>query len=74
MLRWSLSSAGTVNVKWQSHTTPTDLTGLYYEVANTGISEAFCPSGHFESLSGQALDLNLSGNVAVGGCLTYIEV
>lgn len=74
VLRMSLMSNGTVNVKWQSHVTPTDLTGLYYFVANTGWVEGYCPVGIFQTVSGEALDINLSGNVAVGGSLTYVEV
>lgn len=30
--------------------------------------------GWFQTGSGQSLDLNLSGNVAVGGSLTYVEI
>jgi hypothetical protein len=64
----------TVNVKFQSHTTPTDLTGLLYLAANGGFAPGYNPKGYFETLSGQALDINLSGNVAVGGWLVYVEV
>lgn len=74
VLRWSLVCNGAVNVKWQSHVTPTDLTGLHYFSANGGISEPYCKVGHFETVSGEALDINLSGAIAVGGSLTYVEV
>ena len=74
VLRMSLMANGTVNVKWQSHVTPTDLTGLYYLVANTGWVEGYCPVGVFQTVSGEALDINLSANVAVGGSLVYVEV
>jgi hypothetical protein len=74
VLSYVLVANAAVNVKWQSHTTPTDLTGLDYLAANTGVSSGYSPVGHFESLSGESLDLNLSGAVAVGGHLTYIEV
>ncbi len=69
---FGLMSNGTVNVKFQSHVTPTDLTGLFYLVANTGISVAPNPAGIFSCLVGEALDINLTGAVAVGGFLTYI--
>lgn len=72
VLRYSFSSSGTVNAKWQS--AATDLSGLYYEVSNTGISEPYCPIGIVQTNVGEALNLNLSGNVAVGGSLTYILV
>lgn len=74
VLRWDLVASAAVNVKWQSHVTPTDLSGLYEFAANGGISAPFCPVGHFETVSGEALDINLSGAVTVGGTLTYVEV
>lgn len=74
VLRWSLSANGTVNAKWQSHSTPTDLTGLHYLTQYASAGAAYCPVGIFETLTGEALDINLSGTVAVGGELTYVEV
>ena len=71
VLQVVLVANGAVNVKFQSHVTPTDLTGLFYLIANTGFSSGFSPSGQFQTVSGEALDINLSGNVAVGGYLTY---
>lgn len=72
VMSYVLISNGAVNVKFQTHVTPTDLSGLLYLVANTGAS-ASSPYGLFQSVSGEALDLNLSGAVAVGGHLSYIE-
>lgn len=74
VLSWTLVCNGAVNVKWQSHVTPTDLTGLHYFAANGGVEAPFSPVGHFETVSGEALDINLSGAVAVGGSLVYVEV
>lgn len=74
VLSYTLTSSGTVNAKFQSHTTPTDLTGLHYMIAATCIAAPYNPHGHFETASGEALDINLSGAVAVGGYLTYVEV
>ena len=67
-------AAGTVNLKFQTGTGGTDLTGLFYMVANTGASLPFNPAGWFETGSGVLLNANLSAAVAIGGCLTYIEV
>lgn len=72
VLSYHLSSAGTVNAKWQSAST--DISGLLYTVANIGVPVAFSPVGHFATASGEALNLNLSGAVAVGGHLVYVEV
>lgn len=60
-----------VNAKWQSHTTPTDLTGLAYFDAKGGYFASYYAGGHFQALSGESLDLNLSAAVAVGGWLVY---
>lgn len=74
VLALNLIANAAVNVKWQSHVTPTDKTGLAYLGANGGYILPFNPVGWFETVSGEALDINLSGAVAVGGHLTYIEV
>lgn len=74
VLSWTLVCSGAVNVKWQSAVTPTDLTGLHYFAANGGASPAFDPFGHFQTLTGEALNINLSGATAVGGSLQYVEV
>lgn len=73
VVRWDLIANAAVNVKWQSHVTPTDLTGLYYLAANGGLSAGFSPIGHFRTLVGEALDINLSSGVAVGGSLTWVS-
>jgi hypothetical protein len=74
VLRWSLSANGAVNVKWQSHVTPTDITGLHYMTQFSTAGGAYCPAGIFQTLTGEALDINLSAAVAVGGELTYVTV
>ena len=67
-----LMANGTVNAKWQSGST--DQTGLAYLLANVGYVLPFNPVGWFETASGEALNLHLSGAIAVGGCITYVEV
>lgn len=69
-----LVANGAVNVKWQSHVTPTDITGLAYLAQNGGYVLPFNPVGWFQTIAGEALDINLSASVAVGGSLTYITV
>jgi hypothetical protein len=63
-----------VNLKWQSHVSPTDITGLAYLAANGGYVLPYNPVGWFQTVAGEALDINLSGSVAVGGSLTYVAV
>lgn len=74
VLALQLVANAAVNVKWQSHVTPTDITGLAYLAANGGYVLPFNPVGWFQTISGEALDINLSGAVAVGGSLCYVEV
>lgn len=74
VLQMDLMSNGTVNTKFQSGASGTDLTGLSYLIANTGIVRPFSPYGWFETAASTLLNLNLSGAVAVGGSLLYIEV
>jgi hypothetical protein len=69
----ALTSSGTVNVKFQSHVTG-DLTGLFYEIANTGFVLSPNTWGWFETVAGEALDISLSAGIPVGGVLTYVEV
>jgi hypothetical protein len=67
-----LSAAGTVNTKWQSAST--DKTGLSYFVANSYAELSYSPVGWFETVAGEALNLNLSASIAVGGMIVYVEV
>ena len=60
------------NVKFQSHTTPTDLTGLFYLAANGGFVLPYNEAGWFATLAGEALDINLSASQALGGVIGYI--
>lgn len=69
-----LVANGTVNAKFQSGASGTDLTGLAYCVTNSGVVLPFNPIGWFETAVATLLNLNLSGAVAVGGALTYVEV
>jgi hypothetical protein len=69
------SASAAVNTKWQSAST--DLTGLTYFVADTLLGPQvlpFNPAGWFQTAKGEALNLNLSGSVAVGGGIVYVEV
>lgn len=74
VLSISIVCNGAVNVKFQSHVTPTDISGLHYFAANGGMVMPYNKVGWFETVAGEALDINLSGAVAVGGTVTYVEV
>jgi hypothetical protein len=72
VLGYNFISNGDVNAKWQSATT--DKTGLKYLTQYTGLVAGFNPLGWFETASNEALNLNLSAAIAVGGEIVYIEV
>ena len=60
-----------VTVKFQSHTTTATATGAFPFGANGGAAIPFSPVGWFETVAGEALDINLGSAVAVGGQLIY---
>lgn len=75
VLAYNLIGNGAVNAKFQTGAGGTDLTGLkYIAAAGGGICAPFNPVGWFETASGALLNLSLSGAVAVGGELVYVEV
>lgn len=74
VLRWRCTANGATNVKWQSHVTPTDISGLSYLTQFSAAGGAYCPVGHFQTISGEALDINNSAAIAISGEVTYIEV
>lgn len=74
VLAYNLIANGTVSAKFQSGAGGTNITGLKYLVVNSGICAPFNPVGWFETASATLLSLDLSGAIAVGGELVYIEV
>jgi hypothetical protein len=75
VLAYNLMGAGAVNARFQTAAAGAYLTGLkYIAAAGGGISAAFNPVGWFETAAGDLLNLELSGAVAVGGEIVYVEV
>jgi hypothetical protein len=72
---YELSASAAVNAKFRSGTT--DITGLIYLAAAGASADAAertaDPDGLFETVAGQALVLNLSGAVPVGGWVDYSQ-
>lgn len=66
-----LMSGGTVNARFESAAGGTSLTGQMQLTAQAGFVLPFNPVGWFETVAGQALNLELSGAVSVDGCLVY---
>jgi hypothetical protein len=72
VLRWNVTANGAVNVNLQSHTTTANATGLHYMTQFASAGGGWCPGGIFATTVGEALDINLSASIAVGGELTYV--
>jgi len=72
VINYALMANGTVNVKFRGGAD--DKTGLLYLVANAGVAPGEARYGHFQTGLGQALNINLSAAIAVGGHLTYVAV
>lgn len=72
VLAYNMIAAGSTNVKFRSAST--DITGLKYLAANTGIVANYSEAGWFQTAAGEALNINLSASQAVGGEIVYQEV
>jgi len=70
VVKYSFLCAAAVTVRWKSGA-GTNLSGLMAFAANGGISEPYCPVGILQTALGEALVINLSGAVGVGGLMTY---
>lgn len=69
-----LVSAGTVNVRFESGTGGTALTGQMNLVANTGFVLPFNPYGWFQTAANTLLNLELSAAISVDGAFQYSVV
>lgn len=67
-----LIAAGAVNVSFRSAANA--ITGPYPLVANSGLAPNGGGFGVFETVAGEALNINLSAAVQVSGALTYLEI
>ncbi len=74
VLNFLLVGGGTVTAKFQSSAGAgaTDLTGAMPLVAQTVVPPGEAPEyGHFHTVAGESLNLNLSAGVQVSGWLVY---
>lgn len=67
-------SAGDVTARFESDTAGTALTGQMTLTTNSGFVLPFNPVGWFETVSGELLNLELSGAISVDGSLVYVEI
>lgn len=71
----SLTMTGTaVTIRFESAASGTALTGQMTPLQGTTILLPYCPLGHFETVAGELLNLELGGAQSVDGWLVYIEV
>jgi len=74
VLSYALVCAAAVDVRFESNAGGAALTGLMSFDANGGISVPHSWVGHFETVAGQLLNLELSGAIQVSGHITYMEI
>lgn len=74
VLSLCLVASGAVTARFESAASGTALTGQMVLPSGGILSLGFNPSGWFETIAGQLLNLELSGAVSVDGCLSYVEV
>lgn len=75
VLSYSFVVTGAVTVRFESAAGGTALTGqMPFAAAGDCWSPGYDPHGHFETVAGELLNLELSGAVAVNGHLSYVEV
>ena len=68
----TVTHSASVNWSLQSHVTTTVATGLMYGTAGPPMVLSDPMNGLFATVPGEALDINLSSAVAVGGLITYV--
>jgi len=73
VLTYTIVVESAVDVRFGSGSSA--ITGaMTFGVEAEGVSAAWAPGGHFQTVAGEALVINLSAAVVVRGHLSYIEV
>jgi hypothetical protein len=73
VLQYKVVVSANVTVTWES-SGGSVLDGPCAFAANGGEAPPYCPVGHFDTLTGEGLVMNLSSAVQVGGHLKYVLV
>ena len=71
VLSYVLVSAGAVTARFESAASGTALSGQMTLAASTVVSAPYNKLGHFETIAGELLNLELGGAVSVDGHLVY---
>lgn len=75
VLAYAFVASSAVTITWKSDVggSATALSGAMAIAANSGVSVPYSPTGYFQTASGKALNLNLSGAIQVSGYVVYIQ-
>ncbi len=74
VLSYVMSAAGAAAIKWQS-TTSNQLSGLGIAMAtNSTVVAPHNPSGWFQTVAGELLNIENSTGANIGGHGTYVEI
>lgn len=71
-LQYTLVSTSSNALSWQSSGGTVHCGPLPF-AANGGISSAFNQAGHFKTVAGEGLSINLGSAAQVGGSVVYVE-
>lgn len=74
VLAYVLVASAAVTARFESAADGTALTGQMQVGANGIVPSGYNPLGHFETVAGELLNLELSGAISVDGHVTYVEV
>ena len=74
VLQVCLIAAGAMTVRFESAASGTALTGQMNVNSTTGFNSGYCPTGHFETVAGELLNLELSAATSADGWIVYMEV
>ncbi len=74
VLSFFLVSVTAVTVRFESTSDGAKLTGVMSLGATGVLAPGFNPLGHFETVAGELLNMELGGAVQVSGALTYVLV
>ncbi len=74
VLSFFLVAVTAVTVRFESTSGGAALTGLMSVGATDVLAPGYNPLGHFQTVAGQLLNLELGGTVQVSGALTYVLV
>ncbi len=72
VLAYMFISSGNVTATWQSDST--NISGPMPLIASTGVSAGYNPKGHFETSTGESLQINQNSTAVLGGQITYLEI